>query len=96
MSITAGHHRRSTVAVAVAALTVTAALAAAGSASADPSTPDCVAQFVGDLHADGSITGGELLGQPPGGLAHTIHPFGVSLKIQATADHDAGCPFTYP
>ena len=91
-----GHHRGSTMAVAIAALTFVAALAGAGSAGADPATPDCVAQFVGDLHADGSLTGGQLLGQPPDGLVHFIHPFGVVLKIQATAPHDEPCPFTYP
>jgi hypothetical protein len=91
-----GPHRRSPVAAAIVALACTAAFVGVGPAGADRGTPDCVAQFVGDLHADGSITVGQLLGQPPDGLAHVLHPLGSALRIQATAAHDEPCPFTYP
>ena len=88
-------YRRSIVTTAIG-LTFATTLAGASAASANGGTPDCVAQYVHDLHADGSITGGQLLGQPPDGLAHVLQPLGGALQIQATAPHDEACPFTYP
>jgi hypothetical protein len=84
-----------------------AALGAPANAASPPSTADCVAQYVHDFQtffANNTI--GELQGQTgvtlidvygnaypiPSGQAHTLQPFGVLLKMQASAAHD-GCPF---
>lgn len=67
---------------------------AAPAGAGPPDTAGCVAQFVSDLHESGLLTGGELQGHKPDGQAHTLQPFGVILKLQATADHSE-CPFTF-
>jgi hypothetical protein len=63
--------------------------------SGDPGTsPDCVAQYVSDVHTADVQTVGQTRGALPNGQAHTLQLFGTPLQYQATADH-GDCPFTY-
>jgi hypothetical protein len=92
MNITAWHRGRSIAAFVTLGL---ASIVGATPALADSAQlPDCVAQYVSDARADGSLTIGEIQGHLPDGQAHTFQPFGVILRIQATADHGT-CPFTF-
>ena len=92
MTVTARHRGRI---IATCTALGLAGIVATTPAQAGPAQPaDCVAQYVSDAQAFGSLTIGEIQGHLPDGQAHTFQPFGVILRIQATADHGT-CPFTF-